>query len=223
MSTPIEQNYFQQFCAVGKKRLIKKGECLYSLDRVNDYVFCIEEGLCALLSITKDGEEKIYNYFSSGNIINFTPAYLSAPPTTANTAFYMYARTNCVVYEIPYKTFYTLLSDHPELNRYIMSLFASHFSEILGHFHFMQEASVPSRLCKTLLDFSHTTAGVRMVDRHFNYVELGKYLGVHTVTISRIMRMLKQEGAITKEGHAIVILDADLLGAYVNETRTLSY
>lgn len=221
--TSTDKLYFDEFCKAGKFRIAKKGECLYNLDRINDYVYCLEEGLCALISITKSGEEKIYHYFPSGHIINFTPAYLTLPPNAASATFYMYAKTDCRIYEITYQNFYKLLSENPHLNRYIMSSFANYFSNVLSHFHFMQEASTPSRLCKTLLDFSYCCGTRCIVHKHFNYVELSKYLGVHTVTISRIMRSLKQVGAIEKDGHCIVIKDKALLEEYMQETKTLSY
>lgn len=222
--TSIETAYFDEFCKAGKFRIAKKGECLYNLDLINDYVYCLEDGLCALLSITKAGEEKIYHYFAGGSIINFTPAYLTLPPNANNNnAFYMYAKTDCKIYEISYSTFYKLLSDNPDLNRYIMSLFANYFTDVLGHFHFMQESSTPSRLCKTLLDFSRCSSGRCIVDKHFNYVELAKYLGVHTVTVSRIMRSLKQEGAIEKDGHSIIIKDCSILEEYIQENKSLTY
>ena len=219
----MEQSYFNEFCKIGKYRIVKKGECLYNLDRLNDHVYCLEDGLCALISITKSGEEKIYHYFTSGSIINFTPAYLTLPPNTIASAFYMYTKSDCKVYEISYNAFYKLLSENADLNRYIMTLFANHFSNVLYHFHFMQEASTPSRLCKTLIDFSYLSGKRRIVNKHFNYVELAKYLGVHTVTVSRIMRSLKQVGAIEKDGHLIVIKDLAILERYLQDTESLSY
>ena len=87
----------------------------------------------------------------------------------------------------------------------------------------MQEASTPSRLCKTLLDFSYMSGKRRIVNKHFNYVELSKYLGVHTVTVSRIMRSLKQVGAIEKDGHLIVIKNLDILERYIQDTESLPY
>lgn len=221
--TSIDKSYFDEFCKIGKFRTVKKGECLYDLERLNDHVYCLEDGLCALISITKSGEEKIYHYFASGSIINFTPAYLTLPSNTASAAFYMYTKSDCKLYEISYKNFYKLLSENAHLNRYIMTLFANHFSNVLYHFHFMQEASTPSRLCKTLLDFSYMSGKRRIVNKHFNYVELSKYLGVHTVTVSRIMRSLKQVGAIEKDGHLIVIKNLDILEQYIQDTESLPY
>ena len=219
----LDKSYFDKFCKIGKLRNVKKGECLYDLDRINDHIYCLEHGLCALVSITKSGEEKIYNYFAAGHLMNFTPAYLTLPSDNSSGAFYVYAKTECKVYEIPYEAFYKLLSDNPYLNRYVMSLFANQINTLLTHFHFMQEASTPSRLCKTLLDFSHVYGKRRIVNKYFSYVELSKYLGVHTVTVSRIMRSLKQIGAIEKDGHLIVIKNTDILEEYIQETKMLSY
>lgn len=218
-----EAAYFNEFCKIGTFRMVKKGECLYDLDQPNHYVYCLEEGLCALLSITKSGEEKIYRYFDTESIINFTPAYLTLPAEAQPSPFYMYAKTNCKVYEISYQNFYKCLSENPDLNRHILNLFANYFTEVLNHFHFMQEASTSSRLCKTLIDFSHQKGSKRIVHKHFSYVELAKYLGVHTVTISRIMGALKQQGAIIKEGHCIILKDVALLEDYVQEIKILSY
>ena len=102
-------------------------------------------------------------------------------------------------------------------------MLTNHLNNVLNHFHVMQEASTPSRLCKTLLDFSYMSGKRRIVNKYFNYIELSKYLCVHTVTVSRIMRSLKQVGAIEKDGHLIIIKDVTILEQYIQDTQTLSY
>lgn len=215
--------YFDHVAKFGKFRSAKKSECLYNLTLNNQYVYCLEEGLCALTSITKSGEEKIYHYFTSGSIIGFVPAFLPVSNDDTASAFSLITKTNCKVYEISYEEFDRLLRSDPLLGKCVVNILANNFNSVLSHFHFMQEADTPSRLCRTLLDFSDLHHGKLVVNKHFTYVELAKYLGVHTVTISRIMSALKNEGVITKDGHAIIIKDCCKLKAYAHGTQILSY
>lgn len=49
------------------------------------------------------------------------------------------------------------------------------------------------------------------LQKYFTYAELARYLGVHSVTVSKIMLVLKKMGVIEKEGHKTVIRDIGLL------------
>ncbi|MGL4361843.1 MAG: Crp/Fnr family transcriptional regulator [Cellulosilyticaceae bacterium] len=223
MNTTIEKQYFNTFLSNGTSKIIQKGTFLFDFNNPKQSVYCVEEGLCALVSFTQSGEEKIYLYFTAGSIINFTPAYLSLPHDSNTTGFLICTKTTCRVTEVSYPTFYNLIDNDANLNRFIMSCFANHLTSVLYHFHFMLESTVTCRLCKTLIDLSYISGNKRMLHKHFNYVELGKYLGVHTITVSRIMSALKQQGIIEKSGHTIILKDINSLTQYVNNKKLLSY
>lgn len=54
-----------------------------------------------------------------------------------------------------------------------------------------------------------------VVDKSFSNVELSKFLGVHAVTISRLLSRLQREGVIKREEEGIVILDNQRLHDYM--------
>ena len=45
---------------------------------ISNYVYLLEEGICALTSITKQGEEKVYLYFRPHRLIGFNQFVVSA-------------------------------------------------------------------------------------------------------------------------------------------------
>lgn len=220
----ISIQYFDEFCKIGQFRNIKKGECLDCKGAYEKSAFCLVKGLCALTSITKSGDEKIYHYFSNRRIIGFVPAYI--PDTvleTQNSLFVIYAKTDCEVYEISYDHFCDFIAHNPTLSDAIILSLVENFIGVLYHFNSLQEDPTPIRLCKTLLDLAENHHGKLKLHSHFTYVELAKYLGVHTVTISRIMATLKTEGIILKDGHSIIIKNKDKLIDYIKSEHPLPY
>lgn len=91
------------------------------------------------------------------------------------------------------------------------------------HFHNSQKSNAVSKLALTLLALSENTNEQLIVHKEFNYTELSKYLGVHHITITRIMSILKKEGVIEKKGHTILIIDKEQLLLYAHNKKTLQY
>ena len=83
--------------------------------------------------------------------------------------------------------------------------------EVISHIHSSKEDHTSGGLCRTLIELSDKKNGRYELQKYFTYTELARYLGVHSVTVSKIMLMLKKMGAIEKEGHQTIIRDMDLL------------
>ena len=112
---------------------------------------------------------------------------------------------------IPFEKVAELVVLYPELSGYLSCLVSHHYFTILNHLHSSQETDTSIRLYRLLLQLALPEGTTYRIHKHFNYSELAKYLGVHFVTISRIMAELKQAGIITKAGHATIITDVAAL------------
>ena len=55
---------------------------------MDKYVYCLEEGLCALHSVSPGGRERIYQYFPPGDFVGFIPAYARTYPDDTFYAFF---------------------------------------------------------------------------------------------------------------------------------------
>lgn len=192
---------------IGVKQVLPRGTTLGKNREEEKMLYYIEEGLCALVQDDKDGEEIIYNYFQEQEILGglhfhldeeYSGGYEEAP-------CYFITKTKAVVYKIPYEAVYKLVATKPEVAFLIAKAISKHFQEVLNHFHQANDEYTHVRVCKLLLDLSREIDGVSILDKHFTYVEISKYLGVHSVTIARIMIALKNKGVIEKRGHQTII------------------
>lgn len=191
---------------------------------ISNYVYLLEEGICALNSITKQGEEKVYLYFRPYRLIGFNQFVVSAERLNASAPeFSVVTKTTCTLYQIPYCTFQELVLSNREFNAFLMETLADNYNDALIHFHLMQEESVVVRLCHLLFEVSQLRGGIRVVPRFFTYAEMAKYLGCHSVTVSRIMAKLKQQGFVTKTPSGIAIEQEDALQELINSDSRFQY
>lgn len=191
---------------------------------ISNYVYLLEEGICALTSITKQGEENVYLYFRPYRIIGFNQFVVSPEKLNASSPeFSVITKTTCSLYQIPYCTFQELISKSTEFNAFLLETLADNYNDALIHFHLMQEESVVVRLCHLLFEVSQIKDGARVVPRFFTYAEMSKYLGCHSVTVSRIMAKLKQKGYITKTPGGITIEKEEALQELINSESRFQY
>lgn len=191
---------------------------------LSNYVYLLEEGICALTSITKQGEEKVYLYFRPHRIIGFNQFVVSAEKhNTTSPEFSVITKTTCTLYQIPYCTFQELILKNTEFNAFLLETLADNYNDALTHFHLMQEESVVVRLCHLLFEVSQLKEGLRIVPRFFTYAEMAKYLGCHPVTVSRIMAKLKQKGYISKTPCGVAIEQEEALQDVINSESRFQY
>lgn len=207
----IMENLFEQLCEAGNAIHVKKGLCLVPSIGQDNALYCLKEGLCALVRYTRNGDEIIYHYFKTGDLIGsvyFHLLYQTLNPQDNLTELsQIYAKTDCQLYRVEYTKLNELIVQKPEFSHFLTYSVAKRFVSVVNHFHASLEDSTAIRLYKMLIQLAHYKDGDYMLDKYFTYVEIAKYLGVHSVTISRLMLGLKNQGIITKAGHCIVISD----------------
>lgn len=222
---PTTAIYFQELCKSGKLIQMSKGTFFASVTSRDNGIYCLEQGLCALIKYTSNGEEIIYHYFKPGDIIGGVPFHRNTQysyGSTPSQIFEICAKTPCRVYKINFKQLHEITSNDPHIAALISESVADHFLCVLNHFHSAKEDYTSVRLCKILLDLAQYKDDEYILDKHFTYVELAKYLGVHCVTVSRVIRKLKDLGIVAKKGHCIVIKDMDGLNALIHSPELLS-
>lgn len=189
-----------------------------------NHVYLLEEGICALTSITKQGEEKVYTYFRPRRLISFTQLLVTpGKHEPGRPEFSVVTKTPCSLCQIPYFAFQELVQKDPEFNAALIETLADNYSDALIHFHMMKEEPAAVRLCHLLLEVSQIRSGCRTVPRFFTYAELAKYLGCHPVTVSRIMAKLKQRGFIKKVRSGITIQREEALKELINSESRFQY
>lgn len=192
---------------------VKRSECLYSRTSRDKYVYFLEEGICALTSASLDGRERIYQYFLSEDLIGFTPAFNRHYPDDTFLAFSIMAKSDCVLCRIPYSHFRSYVEEHPTLYRWLFEKAVNHYDSSLRHSYSLQEGDNFMSLCQALLELATPQDSQYVLQKEFSYGELANYLGIHTITVTRLMARLKGLGIVMKNGHQTVIPDLERLKA----------
>lgn len=193
----------------GISEVITKGESLGKNNQVANAIYYLEEGVCGLVRYTKAGEEVVYHYFQAGDILGGVYFNLAEEPSSYNyksdARSYFLAKTTCKIYKIYYTQLNSAIQQEPMLANIISHSIAYNFHQVIGHVHEEKEEYTHVRLSRFLLKLSREIDGEDRLDKHFNYIEIAKYLSVHTVTISRIMATFKKKEMVEKRGHQIII------------------
>ncbi|MEG0086050.1 MAG: Crp/Fnr family transcriptional regulator, partial [Niameybacter sp.] len=185
----------------------------------HESIYCLFEGLCALMSLKDSGKEHIYHYIKAGSIIGFIPAFLAytnTEDTSSEAYFLIKAKSDCQVFRLDKTLFFELLE-------FVMLSMANISRDLLKHFYTAQESNAASKIAFTLLSLAEAHEDCRILHKEFNYHELSKYLGIHHVTVTRIMGCLKDEGIIVKVGHSIKIINQEALMDYAQSKKLLQY
>ena len=186
------------------------------------YFYLLEEGICALTSITNRGEEAVYLYFYPRRIIGFNQL-ITGPDQERTQEFSIVTKTPCTLYRFTADTFQNLLRHNQEFNSFLMKTLADNYYEVLVHFHRRMEESAVAGLCRLHLNVARPVDGQLIVPKFFTYAELAKYLGTHSVTVSRIMAKMKQKGYMAKDRRGIIIKSPESIRQFLTGDQDFDY
>lgn len=207
----LDETFLTELRGLGTLIHAKKHDCLYNRAHRDNYVYCLEEGLCALHSVSASGKERIYQYFLPGDFIGFIPAYRPYYPDDTFYAFSITAKSDCSLYQIPYQVFIDFMDANPEFYRNLFEVTVTHYDNALKHCYTLQDGDNFISLCQALIELADYTTTKYRIHKDFSYSEIASYLGIHTITVTRMMGRLKEMGIIAKSGHFTIVLDMDRL------------
>ena len=207
---------------------LKKSSVLFDENSTNKtrYIYYLAEGICSISGISSNGREQIFLYQKSGDMLGHVPYLMSKDDMSHPYAYRrptILAKTNCTLYEIPHEAFVEYLNRHPELGIYLSQLLAHNYSVAIAHLKQMQEDSVASSICRFLLQIAVPSPEGLIVSKLFTYGEIAKFLGVHEVTVSRVIGRMKQESLITRTSSGLLITDTDRLEHIIRHPETFNY
>jgi CRP-like cAMP-binding protein len=203
----------------------RKGELLIKAGEPTEYVYYLTKGVVYREMTTEKGYESIFSRKRTTDMADSLIGILALyNKTSGNVSKYDFvAHTECVCYRIPKDACMEYLRANPALLEMILSFAMREYTHVLDLFLAKRDGSVGSRLCKVLLNWSKETEEGRIVSRKCTNVEMAKLLSIHKVTVSRMLRALKEDGCIERTGVGLRILDADRLQQYANNELILEY
>lgn len=206
---------FDCFYTHAEQIIVEKNKIIYAPDNESqaDSLYFLESGMVALMSYSRNGEERVYLYMKGPRIISFMTLLLDVincreiTDICVPSHLVQMTKTRCILHRMSGSMFRKLLDEDLKFNHLILQATAANFQEVLSHFQQALEDSASVRLCRLLLDFSINKDGKKVLPKTMSFLEMSKYLGTHPVTVSRIVAILKKEGCIVKEQGYVVVQD----------------
>ena len=204
----------------------RKGELLIKAGEPTEYVYYLTKGVVYREMTTEKGYESIFSRKRTTDMADSLIGILALyNKTSGNVSKYDFvAHTECVCYRIPKEECKQYLRNHPALLEEVLSHAVREHANVVDLFLARREGSGTARLCTLLLERAKPDAeGKLTVSKKLTNIEIGKLLSIHKVTVSRMLRALREEGTIEKTEQGIVILDELRMKQYADNTQTLEY
>lgn len=192
----------------------------------NDVAY-LESGICGVATITPEGNDRTYLYFKPGNLMGFLRHILPAPTFAGShihkTRNRIVSKTEVECYIIKKEVFFQTLAAQPEYYKVLTVALAQNLSNVLEHSAWLACENAPIRICSMLLELSDLVDGVYMLPRCFNQIEMAHFLSLHKITVSKVLKSLREEDFISKDGQLIRIRNRAALNKIVNRELCIRY
>lgn len=200
----------------------KAGEYLFHRGQSMPYVYYLKKGCVKREILTCEGSSLIVAIKEGGKITGSIVGLLVIFDQYFNgyCSDDFIAVTDCVCYRIPVSICKAYLRSHPELleEALVMCISLSDLMEVA--YSKKKDMSAVGLVCEFLL--SHYE-GDAVVPKKYTNVEIGKYLGLHSVTVSRIINCLRADGCVVRTSQGLVILDEVGIRTYLNGEKKMKY
>lgn len=193
-------------------------------------VYYLKRGVCALTYHTEKGDESSYLYFKSGTLMNFLRSIvhsvgIGTEITTKrilNVNHCIRTKTECTLLGIDGEKFMKCTEEYPELNKLLLRSVTENLINLLALSTGIVSRPAGSRVCQLLLDFMSDDTPPQF-PRYLTYNEIAFHLSMHVITVTKILKALKDQHIISKRGQGGTILNPERLRAIAHEEEELVY
>ena len=202
--------------------VFKKGDYIGHQGAPLKYVHYLLEGSSKNIFLSENGQELVVNTKSATDtdrIINAFGIFLKPEPYTQCDTI---ALEDCRCIQIPIKTFQDYLKTDNELMMSLLEIITTRHSELLYQVGFRQEGNTASSVCEYLLKFADKNESYLPKDLS-KTSSIAQKLGIHAVTVSKVLGVLKKEGIIEKSSNTILIKNSKELRNYATKKKKMDY
>lgn len=203
----------------------KKGENLITVDQEVDYVYYLKKGNVNREIITSNGIESVLSFKQAGqgifSIVGIL--YLYDEDYRYVSANDFVAMTDCECYKIPANSIRMYLRQHPEELEKVITVALKETLSITQRYLAKTETPIHVVFCRWVLNHLVEEEGELYLPKKYTNIEMAKHMTVHKVTISRILRALREEGTVERTKKGLHILNHKLLREHAEDVRRLEY
>ena len=193
--------------------IVRQGEAV-------EYVYYLALGSCVRNKFTIKGDEIIYDERVADQSVSCLLGALNLYSSVRIYDKNFVAKTECVCCRIYYKDFLDFLSCYPSVLHELLFMAMNSYDQLDANFHAKQKGQAACRVCSFILENARNTERAKILDKHFTSAEIARYLGMHRITVNKIILALCDQKCIgrTEEGFE-VLKEASLLQLACGEEK----
>lgn len=194
------RNVTSEWSLVTEQLVLHRKESLYSYHDSFSSLYAIASGGIKTCYVDMEGQERIHQFYLSGEVLGFEAIHSKYYPFTAK------AMTHTKVCRIPYERLMRFMATHPHLLGKLLESISQRFNfgkytnsptaeQRLATFLFELQERIPDHQAK--IDFNLC----------MSRQDIGSYLDLATETISRLLSRFKKEQILEVKNKSIKIID----------------
>ena len=222
--------HVEEFFPTAEKLVLEKNIKLYDPEKSRQIstVYYINNGLLCLRSTSFDGNAYILLFQRAPRFANFFPLIRNKIEEEIQAPHFIFAPqvtfTKCEAVKIPAEEFLHKWRACDDFKRIIIQQAFDDYVELLQSYISKMEDGACTRLCKLLMDLSSPyDKGRRKLETYFTYTTLSEYLGIHPVTVSKLMKKLHQYGYISRDGRKVYIEKEEAIRQLIDARIEIDY
>lgn len=200
----------------------KRGDYLFHIGDSIDYVYYLIRGRVKRETMTAGGHQIISAVKESGkitgSIVGLFSIYDEQFDGTATDDFV--AMENCICYKVPVEVCKKYMLDHPNLLVQALGICISASDNFERLTNERSDLTAPARFCRFILEHGGQEG---LVPKTYTNVEIGKFLSMHPVTVSRLIGALQKDHILLRRPQGLEVVDLARLEACAKGNYRLDY
>lgn len=187
-----------QLLFLAAKQEHARGTYRYLYDDPEHSFYFLEKGRVTILHGATNGRVQDMLYMQSGTLFNVSLALGSSLTHFLDAGCQFYCLTNVTVWKFPGSLLHDqdFIRSHPAFIENLMSSIG--LKLLLMHNTLSNSGTAPplSKLCRFYLNMSQASGNARELSSGISQTKLANLLGIHRVSLLRVIQKLKRDGAL---------------------------
>lgn len=184
----------------------KKGEYFFHRGEKLKYVYFLLEGKAAQCIFHENGSEQIYTTLEANKGVRSWVGVFNIFCKDSITNAHLMALTDCRCLRVTTDVYMEHLKNDPDEMVELLKLLMERYNIVAEHLQQRKQHKLPSHIANYILEEAKCVNGEYVVENVKN-IEISKFLGIHHVTVSKIMCEFEDMGVLLRNKDKIIITD----------------
>lgn len=199
-------NPLVQALHLGSRRKYSKGECLYSQGEIHCCFYLILKGYVLVSAVREDGSEFTLEMMGRRAVCGEAAAFDGKPSFTSAVAL---EDTEVVVFRAD--SMATAFSQHPDVALALIRIVARKQRIIAVRAQYLASLKPEARIAELLYrlaeQYGMCVGGATMIGISLTHKQMASLTGTTRVTVTRVLKRLREHGDIAIDGHRLLVPD----------------